>query len=265
MHTMLHEDVTTSAAPSRRRRVALVAAGLLSCVLPTVFTLNIGRMLVVGEPLRSPLPPAHRPGPVALPGLVRGPGPAAAGRLGGPPPQHRRRPAPPRLRGRRAGLLRGRSGWRRTDPHRPDRGDRRPRLGRAPDPAQAPARATGRPAAGAACSGHGRAPDAIRGGADLPAEPGDGSPRAEPALLRHGLVGDGRRGSGPPGCRRACCARRLSLWSAAVAIGTGMAGLALGESLPWSASTLVLGLVTGTVGLALASWPDRRSAAASAL
>jgi hypothetical protein len=44
-----------------------------------------------------------------------------------------------------------------------------------------------------------------------------------------------------------------------------MAGVGLGESLPWSVSTLVLGLLTGTVGLLLASWPERRSAAASAL
>ena len=49
MHTLLHEDGLASSTPSRPRRVALVAAGFLSCVLPFVFTLNISRMLVVGE------------------------------------------------------------------------------------------------------------------------------------------------------------------------------------------------------------------------
>lgn len=35
--------------PSRLRRTGLVAAGLLACALPTVFTINITRMLLVGE------------------------------------------------------------------------------------------------------------------------------------------------------------------------------------------------------------------------
>jgi hypothetical protein len=35
--------------PGRLRRAGLVAAGLLACALPTVFTVNITRMLLVGE------------------------------------------------------------------------------------------------------------------------------------------------------------------------------------------------------------------------
>ena len=40
---------TTSTRPSARRRVALVATGLLAVALPTVFMLNLSRMLLVGE------------------------------------------------------------------------------------------------------------------------------------------------------------------------------------------------------------------------
>ena len=48
--TMLATDVVEPVRrPSRLRRTGLVAAGFLACVLPTVFTINITRMLLVGE------------------------------------------------------------------------------------------------------------------------------------------------------------------------------------------------------------------------
>lgn len=53
MDSTLHPTVSTSdeatVRPSRRRRVALVAAAIVSCALPVVFTVNITRMLLVGE------------------------------------------------------------------------------------------------------------------------------------------------------------------------------------------------------------------------
>lgn len=47
-----HEPAGTPQPPDRpraRRRVALAASAFLACALPTVFTVNITRMLVVGE------------------------------------------------------------------------------------------------------------------------------------------------------------------------------------------------------------------------
>ena len=40
---------TTQGRPGRVRRTALVAAGFFACALPTVFTVNVTRMLVTGE------------------------------------------------------------------------------------------------------------------------------------------------------------------------------------------------------------------------
>ena len=43
------DSATDLPVPSRSRRAVLVLVGLLNCALPTVFTLNITRMLVTGE------------------------------------------------------------------------------------------------------------------------------------------------------------------------------------------------------------------------
>ena len=42
-------STVVSTTPRRRRRVAIAATAFLSCALPTVFTVNISRMLLVGE------------------------------------------------------------------------------------------------------------------------------------------------------------------------------------------------------------------------
>jgi hypothetical protein len=49
MTTALHPVVPAPTRPGRARRTALAAAGFLACALPVVFTVNISRMLVVGE------------------------------------------------------------------------------------------------------------------------------------------------------------------------------------------------------------------------
>jgi hypothetical protein len=45
---LIHQP-THPTRPRRRRRVAIAATAFLACALPTVFTVNITRMLVVGE------------------------------------------------------------------------------------------------------------------------------------------------------------------------------------------------------------------------
>ena len=47
--TFAHPSTTTVARPSRGRRAALAVVAVLNCALPTVFTLNITRMLLTGE------------------------------------------------------------------------------------------------------------------------------------------------------------------------------------------------------------------------
>ena len=125
-----------------------------------------------------------------------------------------------------------------------------------------PDRPAGRPAAGATGAAHGRAPDAVRRGAGGAAERRRRPPRAEPALLRHGLVGHGRGGAGTAGGGRA---RRL---------GACRCGRPRSPPVPgWPASrwasrcrgrcsTLVLGLLTGAVGHP--GWRVRRSVGAPA-
>jgi hypothetical protein len=49
MQTTLHPSPTTAARPTAARRAALAVTGLLACALPTVFTINLTRMLLVGE------------------------------------------------------------------------------------------------------------------------------------------------------------------------------------------------------------------------
>jgi hypothetical protein len=264
MHTLLHEDATTSVTPSRRRRVALVAVGFLSCALPIVFTLNISRMLVVGELSGhrfhqltgqglllfllwfAGLVPLLRAGwvgrrPSTAAGLLHltfvgvGLASSVAAPGGGAPI----------LTGVIA--VTGALVWAAL-PVRP-----RLRTGLRVDPLLAPLAllmaalqtpyAVGQVALQNRATGH----------------HAQNPHYFDMAWLVMVVVVLGLLGAVVP------VARRLSLWSAAVATGTGMAGVALGESLPWSVSTLVLGLVTGTVGLLLASWPERRSVTASAL
>lgn len=46
---MAHPSTTRAARPGRGRRAVLAVVGLLNCALPTVFTINITRMLMTGE------------------------------------------------------------------------------------------------------------------------------------------------------------------------------------------------------------------------
>ena len=264
MRTLLHEDAAASVAPSLRRRAALVAAGVLSCALPTVFTLNLSRMLVVGELAGhrfhqltgqglllcllwfAGLVPLLRAGwagrrPSTAAGLLHltfvGVGLACSVAAPGG--------GAPILTGLIA--VTGTLVWAAL-PVRP-----RLRTGWRVDPVLAPLAllmaalqtpyVVGQVALQNQATGHhAQNPHFF-----------------DMAWLVTVVVVLGLLGAVVP------VARRLSLWSAVVATGTGIAGLALGESLPWSLSTLVLGLLTGVVALVLASWPGRRSAAASAL
>ena len=264
MHTLLHEDVTTPVAPSLRRRAALVAAGVLSCALPTVFALNLSRMLLVGElsghrfhqltgqglllvllwfaglvPLLRAGWSGRRPSTasgllhltfvgVGLAGSVAAPGGGA-----------------PILTGLIAAT--GAVVWAAL-PVRP-----RLRTGLRIDPVLAPLALL----MAALQTPYVVGQVALQNGAT-------GHHAQNPhffdmAWLVMVVVVLAVLGACVP------VARRLSLWSAAVATGAGAAGLALGESMPWSLPTLVLGVLTAVAALPLASWLERRSAAASAL
>ena len=264
MHTLLLEDDVTSSVPSRGRRVALAASGFLSCALPCVFTVNISRMLVAGDLS------GHRfhqlTGQGLLLFLLWFAGLVPLLRAG--------------WRGRRpstaAGLLHltfvgvglacsvaapgggapvltvviavtGALVWAAL-PVRP-----RIRTELRVDPLLAPL---------ALLMAALQTPYAV--GQVALQDRAVGHHAQNPhyfdmAWLVMVVVVLGLLGAVVP------VARRLSLWSAAVAAGTGLAGVALGESLPWSVSTLVLGLFTGAVGLLLASWSERRCAATSSL
>ena len=49
MQTLLDSPSSTTVRPSNRRRTAVGVTGFLACALPTVFTINLSRMLLVGE------------------------------------------------------------------------------------------------------------------------------------------------------------------------------------------------------------------------
>ena len=264
MHTQLHEDVTTtSVAPSRGRRAGLVAAGVLSCALPTVFTLNISRMLVVGEL------PEHRFHQLTGQGLLlfllwfaalvpllragwRGRRPSTAAGLlhltfvgvglacsvaapgGGAPILT---------------VLIAATGavvWAAL-PLRP-----RIRTDLRVDPLLAPlALLVAALQTPYAVSQVALQNDAVGHHARNPHY-------FDMAWLVMAVVVLGLVAAASP------AARHLSLWSAAVATGTGLAGIALGESLSWSVPTLVLGLLTGAVGILATSSSERRAPARSA-
>ena len=205
MHTLLHEDVTTSVRPSRRRRVALVAAGVLSCALPTVFTLNISRMLVVGELSEHRFHQLTGQGLLLFLVWFAGLVPLLRAGWAGRRPSTAAGLLHLTFVGRRAGLLRRRPGWRCADPDRGDRGDRCGCLGRAAAPATAPDRSCGSTRCWHRwhCSWpRSRRRTLVEAGRACRTRRPATTP--EPALLRHGLVGDGGRGAGSPGCGRAC-------------------------------------------------------------
>ena len=196
--------------PTRLRRTGLVATGFLTCALPVVFTISSTWELVTGEPAE------HRFHQLTGQGLL-----LCALWLGGLVPLLRagwsgRRPSSA------AGLLHltfmatgrrhrcGRPRRRRARPRRAGRRLRRAAVARPTGPAAAAPAGPGRPGPDAARAGHRGRRDAVRPGPDRPPERRDGSPRAEPALLRHGLDGhhpgggrDPRRGgAGGPSPRR---------------------------------------------------------------
>ena len=263
MHTLLHEDGLASSTPSRPRRVALVAAGLLSCVLPFVFTLNISRMLVVGELSEhrfhqltgqglllfllwfAGLVPLLRAGwrgsrPSTAAGLLHltfvGVGLACSVAAPGG--------GAPFLTAVIA--VTGALVWVAL-PARP-----RIRTGLRVDPLLAPLAllmaalqtpyAVGQVALQNRAVGH----------------QAQNPHFFDMAWLMMTVAVLGLLAAGIP------AARRLSLWAAVVAGGTGAAGLALAEPMPWAVATLVLGLLVGAVGTLLASSPERRSPAPSA-
>ena len=49
MQTLLDSPSSTTVRPSDRRRTAVGVTGFLACALPTIFTINLSRMLLVGE------------------------------------------------------------------------------------------------------------------------------------------------------------------------------------------------------------------------
>ena len=257
MQTLLDSPSSTTVRPSNRRRTAVGVTGFLACALPTVFTINLSRMLLVGELSEhrfhqltgqglllfllwfAGLVPLLRAGwtgrtPSTAAGLLHltfvGVGLACSVAAPGG--------GAPILTGLIA--VTGALVWAAL-PVRP-----RLRTGLRVDPLLAPLAllmaalqtpyAVGQVALQNQATGH----------------HAQNPHYFDMAWLTMVVVVLGVLAAVVP------VARRLSLWSAAVATGTGMAGVALGESLSWSVPTLVLGLLTGTVGLLLASWPERR-------
>ena len=243
---MSSTDISTPVAiepvrrPSRLRRAGLVAAGFLACALPAVWTISITRMLrtasststaSTSSPARGCCSP--RSGSAAWS--------AAPRRLVRPPPVLGRRSAPPDLHGDRR-RPRGRRPRRRCA--RPRRVvvvtgallwlalPVRPRL-RLPvqvDPLLTPLALV----AAAVATPYVLDQVALQNAAT-------GSPRAEPALLRHGLAGHilvvvGILGAVLP------AVRRLGIVAGAGLAWTGAMGVLLGADRPWTVAMLVLGV-----------------------
>ena len=49
MNTLLHPTPSRVVRPSAVRRTAIAVTGFLACALPVVWTINLSRMLLLGE------------------------------------------------------------------------------------------------------------------------------------------------------------------------------------------------------------------------